>query len=316
MLNWLKLSHYRHSGSLRPHEHTSYLLLGIILVIAILPLTAFTAYAESPGPQLESISLTGTMPGVPPTIAATIDYPIEQQHITSSPAAVSGTCPKDTLVEIFKSDIFAGSTACKSNGQYTIDVDLLMGKNVLIARVYDSLNQVGPDSNIVNVYYDLLPMQSDPLKTLNFGGEQLIINSDSVFRGVFPDQVLSVPINVIGGTAPYAFNIEWGDSNNTIISRDNNIGFSSDHTYSRAGTYQISIQVSDSEGRVAFLTIAAIVNGQPSVGTVGSASTSQTNMLLVMWPLYVGSVAVVASFWIGEQREKHILFKRGLLLNQ
>jgi hypothetical protein len=256
------------------------------------------------------------MPGVPPTIAATIDYPIEQQHITSSPAAVSGTCPKDTLVEIFKSDIFAGSTACKSNGQYTIDVDLLMGKNVLIARVYDSLNQVGPDSNIVNVYYDLLPMQSDPLKTLNFGGEQLIINSDSVFRGVFPDQVLSVPINVIGGTAPYAFNIEWGDSNNTIISRDNNIGFSSDHTYSRAGTYQISIQVSDSEGRVAFLTIAAIVNGQPSVGTVGSASTSQTNMLLVMWPLYVGSVAVVASFWIGEQREKHILFKRGLLLNQ
>ncbi len=316
MLNRLKLLRHRpHSGRLRPHEHTSYLSLGLLLLLVGAPLTSFTAYALSPGPESSSIGLTGSVPGKAPTEGATIRTPSNGQRFSTSPVTVSGTCPLKTLVELFKNDIFAGSTICTDAGIYSLDVDLLIGQNLLIARVYDALNQSGPDSNAVTVFYDALPPQAGASTTLDFGGAQLVLNTDAVFRGVFPEQALNVPIDILGGTPPYAVNIQWGDSTNKVVPRSDNIGFSSSHSYSKPGTYQIGLQASDALGRVGFLTVAAIVNGQPAVTpTVTAATTATTSRLLALWPLYTSSVAVVASFWMGERREKSILKNRGVLL--
>jgi hypothetical protein len=297
MFNWLKLSQHSHSGRLRPHEHTSYIPLGVLLLVVGL-----------------ALGLTGIMPGEAPTVAAVITEPLNQQHFGISPVKFAGTCPENTLVELFKNDIFAGSTACTSAGIFSIDIDLLIGQNIVIARVYDDLNQPGPDSNAVTVFYDALPTQAGPLTSLTFEGEQLLLNTDAVFRGAFPNQEFSIPIDIIGGTPPYAMNIQWGDSNNKVVSRNDNIGFNVAHTYLKSGTYQISIQASDSTGRIAFLTVAAIVNGQPSVNSTESITSTETNTLLVLWPLYVGVLAVMISFWIGEKREKYILSRHGQLL--
>lgn len=319
MRRWLKLSHRDHSGRLKPHEHTSYLPLGILLLVVGLALTAFTATAKTPydGPEAGSVGLTGIMPGKPPTVAATIRTPSDGQRFSTSPVTVSGTCPAETLVEIFKNDIFAGSTTCTEGGTYSLDIDLLNGQNTLIARVYDALNQPGPDSNSITVFYDGLPPQADPLNSLEFGGAQLLLNTDAVFRGVFPQKEMAVPIDILGGTPPYAVNVQWGDSTNKIIPRNDNITFNATHVYSKPGTYQVSLQASDAAGRVAFLTVAAIVNGQPPV-SAGTTTTQSSNVittqLLALWPLYAAAVAIVISFWLGERREKQILEKRGLLL--
>lgn len=315
--HWLKLSPHHHSGRLRPHEHTSYVPLVVLLLFVAWPLVAYTASAATPydGPEAGSVGLTGVMPGKAPTVAAKITAPASGQRFDTSPVTVSGTCPSNTLVELFKNDIFAGSTACSDSGSFTLDVDLLFGKNKLIARVYDALNQAGPDSNDVTVYYDALPPQSSGINTLDFGGPQLLLNTDAVFRGTFPEQEMTIPLDIIGGTAPYAVNIQWGDSTNTVVSRDDNVTFRTAHVYKKAGTYQLSVQASDGNGRVAFLTVAAIVNGQPDTATTSAASTaSTTNTLLVLWPLYTSLLAVVVSFWLGERREKAVLSKHGLLL--
>ena len=314
MLPWLKLSHHHHSWRLRPHEHTSYLPLGLLLLGVGFVLIAYTASAASPGPESGSIGLAGIVPGKPPTVAATIKAPSNSQRFSVSPVAVSGTCPPSTLVEVFKNDIFAGSTPCTSSGTYTLDVDLLIGQNTLIARVYDALNQPGPDSNAVIVFYDALPTQADGLTPLNFGGDQLLLNTDAVFRGVFPEQELVVPIDILGGTPPFAVNVQWGDSTNKVIPRNDNVTFKAMHTYKKPGTYQVTIQGTDAVGRVAFLTVATIVNGQAAITAATTPTSSSTNKLLVLWPLYVGAFAVVISFWLGERREKQILMKRGLIL--
>jgi hypothetical protein len=314
MLTWLKISHHHHSWRLRPHEHTSYLPLGLLLLGVGFVLIAYTASAASPGPESGSVGLSGVVPGKAPTIAATIKTPSNQQRFSVSPVTVTGTCPANTLVEVFKNDIFAGSTPCSNNGTYSLDVDLLIGQNILIARVYDALNQPGPDSNAVTVFYDALPTQSDSLTPLNFGGDQLLLNTDAIFRGVFPEQELAVPIDILGGTPPFAVNVQWGDSTNKVIPRNDNVTFKANHAYKKAGTYQVSIQATDAVGRVAFLTVASIVNGQPSIAAATKASTTTTNQLLVLWPLYVGAFAVVISFWLGERREKEILMKRGLII--
>jgi hypothetical protein len=317
----LRLIHHSHSGKLRPHEHTSYLPLGIILAVVGFGLITYTASATpaSPGPDAGSIGLSGVMPAKPPTLAATIKTPTDGQHFSTSPVTISGTCLPDNLVEIFKNDIFAGSALCTSGGTYSFDIDLLTGANSLLARVYDALNQPGPDSNKPTVYYDGGGSTAAPLVGLNFGGPQLLLNTDAVYRGVFPDQELSMPIDVIGGTPPFAVNTQWGDGNNTNTPRGDNSTFRAPHIYTKAGNYKITLQATDATGRVAFLTVAAIVNGQPS--TVANTSTGATgssdiaSRLLILWPLYVGTLVTVVSFWLGERREKHILKKRGQLLS-
>jgi hypothetical protein len=310
MYGWLKISHHSHTGRLRPHQHTSYLPL-VLLVLAVglvLGVCSISTKANaSPGPEAGSIGLTGTVPKKAPTVAPRITSPFAGQHFTTTPITVTGVCTAQTLVEVFKNNIFAGASPCSDKGTFSFKIDLLIGKNVLIAKDYDVLNQASPDSGGVTVYYDASLPPSAALSALNFGGSQLLLNTDAVYRGVFPDQLLNVPISILGGSPPYAVNVQWGDSGNSVIARSDNTTFNAGHKYHKPGTYQIIIQASDSQGRVAFLMIAAIVNGQPAVTPVSNIAKSPTNKLLVLWPLYAIIITMVVSFWLGEKREKHIL---------
>ena len=317
MLRHLAFSQHKHTGQLIHHEHTSYLPLALVLVVVGFLLTFYTTYAASPGPQSGSIGIKGVMPGDPPADPPTITSPNNNQRFASTPVAVKGTCPPTTLVEVYKNDIFAGSTMCGDDSTYSFDIDLMYGRNELVARVYDALNQAGPDSKTTIVFYDVLPFQSSGVTGLDFGGAQLLLNTDAVFRGVFPDKEMSMPITIIGGRAPYAVNVQWGDSSHDLKPRSDNATFVVAHIYRKAGTYPVSLQATDADGRVAFITVAAVVNGQPDpVGTGTTGSTGSPNILLTLWPLYVSSVGIVASFWLGERREKHILAKHGQLTPQ
>lgn len=315
MRDWLKISHHEHTGRLRPHEHTSYIPLAILLIVVGLVIggcSVSLVSGASPGPQAGSIGLTGTVPRPAPTVAARITSPSNGQHFNTSPVTISGTCPSNTLIEVFKNDIFAGSSPCSNSGTFSFSIDLLIGQNSLVARDYDVLNQAGPDSNSINVYYDALPPQSASLASLNFSGSQLLLNTDAVYRGTFPGQLLNVPISIIGGTPPYAINVQWGDTSNKVLARNDNITFNAGHTYQKPGTYGIDIQASDAQNRVAFLTVAAIINGQPGViGATNKTNTKPENKLLVIWPLYAVSITLVVSFWLGENRERKILEAAG-----
>jgi hypothetical protein len=278
-----------------------------LLLFVGIALGTSTVDAGNPGPASGSIGLTGTMPGPAPSIAATITSPTSGQVFTSTPIQVSGSCPVGTIVEIYKSDIFAGSVSCSASGTYTINVDLLIGTNNLIATDYNALQEAGPSSNQVTVIYNVAGLSGQPLSSVNLYGSELLLNTDAVFRGTFPGQQLNVPLSIVGGVPPYAINTEWGDTTNSLISRSDNTTFNINHTYAKPGVYQISIQGSDSAGHDAFLTVAAIVNGQPAVAAAVTPSNTSKNEALVLWPLYAMAVTTVVSFWLGERREKHVL---------
>lgn len=316
----LKIIEHEHSLRLRPHEHTSYITLFIVVFLAGILLVgiSISSYvsAAPPGPASGSVGLTGIMPAVPPKVAATIDVPNDQQRFNFSPIKVSGTCPVGTIVEIFKNNIFAGSTQCNSGGTYSLDVDLLYSQNILTAQVFDELNQAGPISKPVTVFYDAsLPLAAN-LAFLNFGGGQLLLISDAVYRGSFPNDTMSVPLSILGGVAPFAVNIQWGDSSNKVIPRSDNSVFNATHVYKKPGIYKITFQATDAQQQSAFLSVAAIINGQPaglsSTGNSTSSKTEVTNKLLVLWPLYAIIVTMVISFWVGEKHEKHVLSKKAL----
>jgi len=104
-------------------------------------------------PQNGSVGLEGEVPGSPPTTGATITVPGNGQTFSTTPITVAGICPKGLLVEIFKNNVFGGSTEC-TTGSFSLQVDLFDGRNDLVARVFDSLNQSGPDSATVSVNYN------------------------------------------------------------------------------------------------------------------------------------------------------------------
>jgi hypothetical protein len=293
----------------------------VLLFIVGISLTAYSVKAGDltwtrPGPSAGSIGITGIMPGKPPTQGAVITSPSNGQRFTTSPVPITGTCPANTLVELFKNDIFAGSTACSDKGTFEVDIDLIIGQNVMIARVYDALNQAGPDSPAVTVSYDASLPTASGQRSLDFGGDQMLVLTDAVFRGNFPGQEMTIPVRIVGGTAPYAVNVEWGDLKNNLISRGDNLEFRTPHTYAKAGIYQLGVQATDSKGRVAFLTVASIINGQVDPVSSGTPTVSSTqSKILALWPLYTAAVAMVISFWLGEKREKRDLANHGQLLS-
>jgi hypothetical protein len=310
----ISLKSRSHSGHLRPHEYTSYAPLGALVLIAgiLLSLLTVSSFASaSPPPQSSSIALSGIMPGSPPSTAASITYPANLQTIANSPVSVSGSCPSTTLVEIYKNNIFAGAVPCSSNGTYSLKVDLLYGQNTLTAVDYNNLNQAGPTSQPVSITYNVQTPVQSLLQNINFSSTQLIVETDAIYRGVLPNQQFYVPIKIIGGVAPFALNVNWGDNTNQVIPSSSNTTVNASHVYKQPGIYKIVIQASDSQQRVAFLQVAAIVNGQPAlgIGATGASNNSSgiTNKLLVLWPLYACVATLVVSFWMGEKREKHVL---------
>jgi hypothetical protein len=306
----LNLLHHRHTGQLQPHQHTAYLPLAfmVFLVGLALALFTFTATASTPytGPESASVGLTGIMPAPPPTLAPTITSPHDGQHFTLTPITVSGSCPKDTLIEVYKNNIFAGSTPC-SNGHFAIDIDLLFGQNILTAQAFDNLSQAGPMSKTVTVFYDYSLSNAAASSLLNLSGAQMLLTTDAAYRGSFPNQQLNVPITVIGGTPPFAINVKWGDSSNNLVPRSSNSTFNTSHAYKKPGTYKITLQGTDSKNLVAFLTVAAIINGKPDTVPTVAASKLPVNTLLMLWPVFAIAVTALVSFWIGERREKKIL---------
>ncbi len=314
-----KLSPHQHSGRRLPHRHTSFAALAFLVLLCCIVVGAFTinALAGTPytGPEAGSIGLSGKVAEPPPTVAAVIIKPGNGQHFSATPISVSGTCPKDVIVELFKNNIFAGATTCKDDKTFGLEIDLLYGSNTLVARVYDALDQVGPDSNTVTVFYDALPAQAAPLNSSNLNDIQLLLRSSPVYRGVFPGQELKVPLEIIAGTPPFALSIDWGDSKSDLLSRSDNQPFNLTHTYARPGSYQITIKATDAKGRLAFLTVLAIVNGRAETsGAASGGSSPPTKLsLLIAWPLLIFLILLILSFWLGEKREKHKLKTSGAL---
>src|SRR5690606_21109226 len=80
---------------------------------------------------------------------------------------------------------------------------LFAGVNELTAITYDDLEQAGPVSNSVKVNY------TDTRFTAF--GELVTLTSSYGRRSAPTGSPLDWPLQLSGGTGPYAFNIDWGD---------------------------------------------------------------------------------------------------------
>jgi hypothetical protein len=277
-----------------------------LAALIILAVSAFLVLGSSIGlavtKQTGSTGISGTVPAPPPGQAAVITVPHTGQSFSNIPITVSGLCPSNTLVEIYKNNVFAGSVNC-TNGSFSLQIDLFNGRNDLIARVYDNLNQAGPDSNTVSVDYN---------STISTGAPQLLITTQFAKRGADPGTVLTWPVTISGGRGPYAISIDWGDKTSPdLISRGVPGNFDLTHTYAQSGVYKVTIKVTDADGNAAFLQVTGIANGPiKQAGATNGAGLSTTKTKVLLWPIILLFVLMIIAFFVGKRHQLEAIQNR------
>lgn len=274
--------------------------LGTVLVGG----SVFAAAPQPENPQSGSVGLQGVIASPPPTQGATISIPSNGQTFTAIPVTVAGTCPKGLLVKIFKNNVFAGSTQCVS-GSFSLQIDLFSGANELLARVFDDLDQPGPDSNkpVVN-FNDSRPG----------AGSRVFLSSIFAKRGANPGDKLTWPIQLTGGRGPYAVSVDWGDGKALDLKSLQFAGnFNIEHTYDNSGIYSIIIKATDADGVTAYLQLVGVSNGAPGQGNQ-SGNTNQiatTQKTKILWePAAIAIPLLISSFWLGKRHELKLLRRR------
>jgi hypothetical protein len=240
----------------------------------------------------------GKMPSEPPKTGATISSPRSGQTFTSIPITVSGLCPTGLLVKIFANNVFVGSTVCEK-GSYSIQVDLFSGQNDLVARVFDNLDQPGPESDKVSVNFDDTQFNG-------FNTSLLSLTSSFAQRGANPRERLSWPVILSGGTGPYAISVDWDDDKTTdLISTQFTGTVDLSHTYDNAGIYKVIVKATDKNGLVAFLQVVAVANGAITASTQGGETEDGVKTVTsVLWaPTAVAAPLILVSFWLGRRYE-------------
>ena len=289
------------------------MLFAMLFTVLLLPSKLYAASESG------SVGLQGTISSPPPKQGASINVPANNQNFNQLPITVSGSCPNGLLVKIFKNNIFSGAVQCV-NGNYSISIDLFDGRNELIARVFDELDQAGPDSNTVVVNFaDTTPDIST----------RVSLTSPFAKRGAAPGTPLTWPIIISGGTGPYAVSIDWGDKKAPdLLSRPFPGEFTAQHVYDQAGVYNIIVKVTDKNGVTAFLQLVGVGNGtiaqQTGTGQggnggsggnaagngAGALNTSATNTIVLWWPVLLLVPFTFVAFWLGHRHLMHTIRKK------
>jgi hypothetical protein len=272
--------------------------LWLVFALCFTPLVA--AQLGSPDPeQSATTGLQGKISSPPPTTPATITTPVSGRTYDTLPITISGLCKTGLLVKIFSNNIFVGSVECV-NGSYTIQVDLFGGQNELVARVFDSLDQAGPDSNIATVTFQ-------DSKIAPFG-QRISLTSTLAKKGAPVGSLLSWPIVLSGGNGPYAISIDWGDGTASDLKSQPFAGsFEISHVYKTAGIYRVVVKATDSTGATAFLQLVGVGAGQVTqtgTGTKDGKNTSGTvRIVYIWWPILLMIPILFAMFWVGRRYE-------------
>ena len=276
-----------------------------LLVTACLSLaTAFAVESVQAAEESGSVGVQGRISAPPPTQAATITFPRDGSTITDVPVTVTGLCPNGLLVKIFKNNVFGGSAQC-ANGSYSIQIDLFGGRNELVARVFDDLDQQGPDSNVVVVTFP----------TSNLGlGARVSLTSSFAKKGANPAETLIWPITLSGGVGPYAVTVDWGDGKPPdVISQQFAGNFNISHIYDSPGVYTVIVRASDKNGEVAFLQLVGIANGAltDKQGESNKDPAQTVTKTRILWqPAAIAIPLIIIAFWLGKRHQLAALRKR------
>lgn len=331
-----KLLPHRHTS----HLALACLLAIVGVIVALFQFGILQDVAALPPPVSRNVNVKAIVPGPPPSVGATITSPLDNAMFNDqSIIEISGTCAPDTFVVVSSNNSIVGSTMCTSVGIFSLQAQLTIGQNVLSAKNYDTLDQAGPDTPTVTITLtvtqppedeqeeqlvvkpvvptlpanpSIIPAlvdQGEPSKCDQYKTAVLPASKEPRIavvcspRSIDRNTQYALGVLVWGGTAPYAFDIDWGDDDtpNTLISLAAAGYTEVPFRYGKSGVFSISIKLKDKNGMAGFVQTATSVNGEPEPFLGGI----RDSILRISWfetpvPLYFLAVALTLGFWAGD----------------
>ncbi len=308
------VSHYSNTGKRMSSQHTSYPLLVFILLLLGVFMTGFTLKVSA-----SDVVVSAFVQAPIPTVPATIITPVTNARFNDSQTTVTGTCAAADMVKLYRNNNFSGAVLCAIDNTFQIQTALFEGSNDLQARVYNITNDEGPQSPVVRVYYDvpvpLIPGTNTPEPVTSAPAivPQFMISAENLYKGYKVGDTIEWQIGAVGGTAPYAFSINWGDGNTSIVSRRDEGVFTTKHVYKKVGSYKgsyvIRVTASDANDKSSFIQLMIIIqdsknvsNSIPAVGSISNTTPTLPFNMQLFWPAYVVTFLMVISFWLGQRR--------------
>lgn len=269
---------------------------GLLALFVLVQPSGAINQIPTPDPKPGSYGLEATKTQPAPTQAPTITTPGNGASFSTSPIAVNGICVDGLLVQVFNNGVMVGAVMC-SGGSFTLQVSLFAGTNELTAIMYDDLEQAGPVSNIATVNYTDTNFTSF--------GELITLTSSFGRRSAPAGSALSWPLQLTGGTGPYAFSIDWGDGSSAELKSQSLSGVVTiAHTYKQAGIFQVNVKVTDANGVSAFLQLIAVGNGKVDpAGTTGTDEPAGEITRVIWIPAAIALVLLFPAFWLGRRSQ-------------
>lgn len=252
----------------------------------------------TPDPIPGSYGLAATKTQAAPTTAATITTPGGGASFSNSPITLAGVCTSDLLVQVYNNGVMVGSVMC-TNGSFSLQASLFAGTNEFTAIMYDDLEQAGPTSNIVTVNY------TD--STISAFGQFITLTSSYGRRSAPSGSELNWPLQLTGGTGPYAFSIDWGDGSTAELKSQSVAGVVDiAHVYKKAGIYRVNVRVTDVNGVSAFIQLTAVSSGKvDAAATTGDADNgTTTTRTVILWiPAAIALALMIPAYWLGRRSQ-------------
>lgn len=283
--------------------HASFTAIAIVVLsfvylcaLALAPLQAQAITPiENPEPKPGSYGIEATKKQAPPSQGATITTPGPGATFSNSPITVNGMCPKGLLVQIYNNGVMVGAVMC-DNGSFSIEVSLFAGTNEISAMVYDDLGQAGPVSNIVTVTYTDTQFAAF--------GQLITLTSAYGRRSAATGAQLDWPLQLSGGSGPYAFSIDWGDGSPIELKSQQLAGvIDISHVYKNAGIYLVNIKVVDVNGASAFLQVVAVSSGEVKDASTVSEERASERVIILWIPAAVALLLLGPAFWLGRRSQ-------------
>lgn len=301
----LKLSPKRHTGRRLHKSNTSYPLVGVLLVMVGVLLTAMTLQVKA-----ADVVVTATANGPKPVQPAVILSPANGSQLTDSSTPVSGTCEPGYYIKLYRNEIFSGSALCTPGGTFSILTDLFVGRNDLQARTFNIADEEGPPSNIVTVYYK-------PQQPIDGGldGSPFYLSTEYFFKAAYSGQKTTWEFDIFGGKGPFTAYVVWGDGYSDRLPASSDETFRIEHIYKTLKDmreyYTVTVRVVDSAGRSASLQLIAIMNDpniisgalvRPNDPSPFAPGSLFSGLLKFIWSAYGIVLLMGICFWLGERR--------------
>lgn len=279
---------------------TSMIAVGLLIAPNSFVSAAITP-APIPPPTPSSYGLEASKPTPPPSSAPRITTPGNGANFTTIPITITGLCKNGLLVQVYDNNVMVGAINCVS-GSFSIKVSPFSGQNDLVALQYDDLLQASPESNHVTVSFNN--------SELTAFGQIITLTSIYGRKGANPGSELSWPLQLSGGTGPYAISVDWGDGSKPELLSQSVAGtLNISHAYSHSGIFQVSVTVTDKNGVSAFLQLVGVGNGKPSVAA--EQASKQTVVIKILWiPAVIALLLLIPAYWLGRHSELVTLHRK------